>query len=40
VPADNASFAFNPPVDAKEVDSRALLAIDEIPVGVMGAGGK
>jgi hypothetical protein len=35
VAPDNASFAFEPPAGAKEVDARALLEIDEIPVGVV-----
>jgi len=40
VAADDTSFAFEPPAGAKEVDAAALLEIDEIPVGVVGAGRK
>jgi hypothetical protein len=37
VPADDASFVFNPPAGAREVDPNVLLEIDEIPVGVVSA---
>jgi hypothetical protein len=38
VPTDDASFAFEPPAGAKEVDAKALLEIDEVPVGMVRAG--
>jgi hypothetical protein len=40
LPADDAIFAFDPPAGAKEVAPGALLDIDEIPVGLVQAGGR